>query len=62
MTDRATENRMVNYLIASDLMIELEEAEHTRHLEKFDQMNVQLTYCTDNQFSFQFSVSNIKTP
>lgn len=58
MTDKIPQNRMVNYLIASDLMIELEEAEHARHLEMFDQKNVRLTYTGDNQrFSFPFTVS-----
>lgn len=57
MTDKNAENRMVNYLIASDLMVELEEAEHARYLEKFDQKNVRLTFCGDNQFSFPLPVS-----
>lgn len=57
MADKKPEMRMANYLIASDLMIELEEAEHTRYLEKFVQKNVRLTYCGDNQFSFSLTVS-----
>lgn len=48
---------MANYLIALDTMIELEEAEHTRYLEKFVQKNVRLTYRGDNQFSFSLTVS-----
>lgn len=59
MTDKVAENRMVNYLIASDLMIELEEAEHSRYLEKFNQKNVRLTYCGENQFSLPLPVSFI---
>lgn len=56
MTDKVAENRWVNYLIASDLMVELEEAEHARYLEKFDFM-VPLTLCAENQFGFPISVS-----
>lgn len=56
MTDSTFENRMVNYLIASDLMVELEEAEHARHLEEFDFI-VQLKFCGENQFSFPITVS-----
>lgn len=59
MTDKQPENRMVNYLIVSDMMIELEEAEHTRYLEKCVQKSVRLTYCGENQFSFPLSVSFI---
>lgn len=51
---------MVHYLIASDLMIELEEAEHARYLEKFVQKSVRLTYCDGNQFSFVLEVSFIE--
>lgn len=61
MTDKNPENRMVNYLIASDLMIELEEAEHARYLEKFVQKSVRLTFCGENQFSFLLNVSLIGT-
>lgn len=56
MTDKIAENRLVNYLIGSDLMIELEEGEHARYLEKFDFI-VQLNHCGENQFSFPISVS-----
>lgn len=48
---------MANYLIASDLMVELEEVEHTRYLEMFNQKNVRLIFCGDNQFSLPLSVS-----
>lgn len=58
MTEKKPESRMANYLIASDIMIELEEAEHTRYLEQFVQKNVRLTYCGDNQFSFILAVSS----
>lgn len=61
MTDKQPVKRMANYLIASDIMIELEEAEHTRYLEKFVQKNVRLKYCGDNQFSFTLAVSRNST-
>lgn len=55
MTDKVATNRMTNYLIGSDLMVELEEAEHARYLKNFDFI-VQLTRCDENLFSFPITV------
>lgn len=44
--------------MGSDLMIELEEAEHARYLENFDFI-VQLNLAGENQFSFPISVSSL---